>query len=69
MTNHKPEFVRKNIAQLLVLRTTRGIMRCDLAKSIGIPEHLLKDYESGYRFSVRENYNRLADYFGWEVWS
>ena len=68
MTFTKPDFVRKNISQLLTLRTTRGLMHCDLSKAVGIPEHLLKDYEAGYRFPIRGNYNRLANYFGWKVW-
>ena len=68
MTNNKPEFIRENIYRLSTIRTSKGLTRKDLSRSVGMPEYLIRGYEEGYRSPSRKNYNKLADFFDWQVW-
>ena len=71
MTRHnftKPEFVRENIERLAEFRKQRNLTQQELSEGTYITLNLLKAYELGYQMPIRANYNRLAEFFGWQKW-
>lgn len=46
----------------------RGLPTTDAAREIGINLSQYWQYENGECLPLRENYNKLVKYFGWEEW-
>ena len=68
MTEIVPEHVKNNLYLLAYEREQRGLSHRELQKLTGVREDILVAYESGKVLPTAGKYNRLAEYFGWEVW-
>lgn len=56
----------RNIATLKELRGKRGLKLADVERATGIANCRLSLYETGKNLPRLENYNKLAQFFGWE---
>lgn len=63
-----PPFVIQNIDTLQDMRGEKGLSRHNIANITGILYQCILQYENGYSYPNKENYNKLAKYFGWEEW-
>ena len=64
----KPDYVYENIERLAEFRQKRNLTQQELSTAVGINYRLLKCYELGYQIPVKQNYNKLAEVFGWQKW-
>ena len=65
---YHPEFVAKNIRLLPMYRGKSGLSQDALAQKLHMHPTLLGRYERRISLPLQANYNKLARYFGWEVW-
>ena len=63
-----PDFVVINVQSMRTIRKNLCWEQADVAKHIGIHRKTLYEYESGRHIPAKNNYNKLARYFDWEVW-
>ena len=63
-----PTFVRNNMMHMWVLYLKQGITRKDVATVAQVSERAIRNYEDGKQYPSRSTYNKLAAFFGWEVW-
>ena len=71
MTRHnitKPDFLRHNIDNLSTFRQAKKLTVQELSSATCINYRLVKCYELGYQLPIKENYNKLAEFFGWQKW-
>lgn len=63
-----PEHVANNLYMLAYERELRGLSSRELQKRTGVREDIIVAYESGKGRPTASKYNKLAEFFGWEVW-
>lgn len=71
MAHHRvsaPSFVIEYIDNLAQTRTEKELSRRNIADRTGVPYDYISQYERGYCFPSKNNYNKLAKFFNWEVW-
>ncbi len=71
MAHHKvtaPFFVIEYMDNLADIRTEKGLSRRDIADGTGLRIEYIAQYERGYCFPNKENYNKMAKFFEWEEW-
>ena len=71
MAHHKvtaPFFVMQYMDNLAAIRTEKGLSRRDIANGTGLRIEYISQYERGYCFPKKDNYNKLAKFFEWEEW-
>lgn len=71
MAHHRvsaPFFVREYIDNLADIRREKGLSRRNIADRTGLPYDYIAQYERGYCFPKKDNYNKLAKFFNWEEW-
>lgn len=71
MAHHKvtaPFFVMEYMDNLAEIRTEKGLSRRNVADKTGVPVDYIAQYERGYCFPKKDNYNKLAKFFEWEEW-
>ena len=56
-----------NIGSLKELRKERGLRLADVKRATGIASCCLSLYETGKNLPKLESYNKLAQFFGWEL--
>ena len=63
-----PDFVFDNLDNLKSQRMNAGFTQKSLAALIGSQESIITNYENFNMMPGRNNYNKLAKVFNWEVW-
>ena len=63
-----PLFVINLIDSLESSRKKLGLSRRDIAESTGLSQSNITQYELGYNYPIKENYNKLAAFFHWKTW-
>ena len=63
-----PKFVIERVDTLEDTRKTKGLTRRNVADETGLRYEYILQYEMGYGYPQRENYNKLAKLFDWEEW-
>ena len=63
-----PEFVVKNIRTLRKSRNHKGLSLAELERRTNVFSSHLCRYEIHGAVPQKENYNKLAAFFGWEAW-
>ena len=63
-----PRFVKPNIAKLHSLRVGLGFSQVVLAELTGLTSTSISGYERGISIPYRKQYNKLAEFFEWEIW-
>lgn len=63
-----PLFVIEFVDTLEDTRKKLGLSRLDIAKSTGLSYPCITQYELGYSYPAKENYNKLAAFFHWVIW-
>ena len=63
-----PKYAAKNMRGLKKLRQRLGINATILSLATGVSTGSIAHYELYGRLPLRENYNKLADYFSWKIW-
>ena len=64
-----PFFVMEYMDNLAEIRTEKGLSRRNIAEGTGVRIDYIAQYERGYCFPNKENYNKLAKFFNWEEWN
>lgn len=67
-TTSIPLFVRNNVHYLAFHRRNRLLSQQKLAQLLNIPRYQVADWERGKCFPSKDYYNKLAEFFDWEVW-
>lgn len=71
MAHHKitaPFFVMQYMDNLAKIRTEKGLSQRNVADKTGLRIECISQYERGYCFPKKDNYNKLAKFFEWEEW-
>ncbi len=63
-----PPYVIGNVSRMWTLYLKQGITRKDVATVAQVSERAIRNYEDGKQYPSRSTYNKLAAFFGWEVW-
>lgn len=63
-----PPFVIEHADSLQATRENAGLSRTEVAGRTGISYGNISQYERGYSFPNKQNYNKLAKFFDWEEW-
>ena len=63
-----PKYAAKNMRGLKKLRQKLGVSATTLSLATGVSTGSIAHYELYSRLPQRDNYNKLADYFGWKIW-
>ncbi len=64
----KPDFVDVNMFCLLYDRSLREMSRGELSSATGVDVGRLREFETMMFDPTQDEYNRLAEFFGWEAW-
>lgn len=64
----KPDFVVKNSHSTETLRMERNLTTIALIRGTGIDYQAIMRYTTGYQIPDKEDYNKLAKFFGWQLW-
>lgn len=64
-----PFFVMEHIDNLADARREKGLSRRNVADGTGLLYEYISQYERGYCFPKKDNYNKLAKFFNWEEWT
>lgn len=64
----RPQFVYDNIDSMKQIREACKISLAEVSKYTLIPAFLIDGWENGTRYPSQTNYNKLADFYDWEVW-
>lgn len=64
----RPDFVVSNVKGLHNTLKRRKMKLKDLSRRVGLSSRKLFKYLRGIIMPGKQNYNRLAVYFSWEVW-
>ena len=65
----RPLFVRDNINSIHDICNTLHISYTEIAHFTGIRSCVISGYANGAYFPNKEKYNKLAEFFDWEVWT
>ena len=65
---YRPDFVYQNIYDMINERKARGMSRDELADKADIRIEEIFDYEYGFKYPLKNNYNKLARVLGWQLW-
>lgn len=71
MAHHKitaPFFVMQYMDNLAKIRTEKGLSQRNVADKTRLRIECISQYERGYCFPKKDNYNKLAKFFEWEEW-
>ena len=68
MNEQVPAEVKECLYSLAYERELLGLTREELQSATGVRADILQAYEEGRGRPTRSKYNKLADFFGWEVW-
>ena len=63
-----PSFVFDNIYFLKENRTDKSLSRQALATKTGVSMEMIAQYERCTSLPGKKNYNKLANFFGWQFW-
>lgn len=63
-----PEFARDNSLSLASLIDKEYWTITALSRKTGISYLTMQNYVIGYQVANKEDYNKLADIFGWQKW-
>ncbi len=63
-----PTFVVKNMSQMWPLYLAKGLTRKDVATVAQVSERAIRNYEDGKQYPSQKTYNKLAVFFGWDLW-
>ncbi len=63
-----PPFVIEHADSLQAIRTEKGLSQRNVADKTGLRIECISQYERGYCFPKKDNYNKLAKFFEWEEW-
>ena len=63
-----PSFVFDNIYFLKENRTDKSLSRQALATKTGVSMEMIAQYERWTSLPGQKNYNKLANFFGWQFW-
>lgn len=66
--NITPDFVIGNMDILRDMRTDKGLSRQKLASLTGVSMEMIAQYENCSCLPKKDNYNKLADFFGFRIW-
>ena len=64
----RPAFVYDNVASMKQTRAACHIPLAEVSKQTLIPIVLIDDWENKLRYPSKANYNKLANFFEWEIW-
>ena len=64
-----PDFVMQNIIGLRDERIARGMTAQMLSEVTGVSRISIHGYENLGQWPLPENYNKLARYFNWQLWT
>ena len=64
----KPDFVDSNMFCLAYERGVRELSRGEVSSATGVDVGRLREFEDMMLDPTQDEYNRLAEYFCWEVW-
>ena len=68
MSEHIPAQVEEGLFNLAYERWSLGLTREELQTATGVRADIIRAYEEGKGRPTRSKYNKLAEFFGWEVW-
>ena len=68
MSEHIPAQVEEGLYNLAYERWSLGLTREKLQTATGVRADIIRTYEEGKGRPTRSKYNKLAEFFGWEVW-
>ena len=57
----------RNLENMPLERKRKGITRKELSAQTGIPQSCLMTYEHGTGYPTLGNYEKLAEFFGWDI--
>ena len=63
-----PSYVVGNMSRMWTLYLKQGITRKDVATVAQVSERAIRNYEDGKQYPSQKTYNKLAAFFGWELW-
>ena len=63
-----PAHVKECLSNLAKERVQRGWTREELQRATGVRSEIIGAYEEERGRPTRSKYNKLAEFFGWEVW-
>ncbi len=61
-------FVYDNVAGMKQHRITSKKTLEEVSRATLIPALYLDDWENNLRYPSKANYNKLADFYEWEIW-
>ena len=67
--SNRPLFVRSNINSIHDICKNLYITYSMVSRATGIPQGSLARYAAGVSIPDKERYNKLAEFFDWEVWT
>ncbi len=65
----RPQFVYDNIHSMKQIRIANKLSLAEVSRDTLIPTVLLDDWENNFRYPSKNNYNKLAAFFEWEIWN
>ena len=68
MSEQIPAQVEECLYSLAYERGLLGLTREELQSATGVRADIIRAYEEGKGRPTRSKYNKLAEFFGWEVW-
>lgn len=63
-----PAFVIDNIDVMKLNRKQKGVTQQTLALKTGVSMEMIGQYERFTCLPGKNNYNKLAQFFGWQLW-
>lgn len=63
------DFIIDNLSELKKLRIERGMTIEELSKVTGVRRDIILAYEEGRGSPTMAKYNKLAEFFGWKLWT
>ena len=63
-----PEYVERNVKGLRSLMESKSMRAKEISLLTGVSIDMISKYEKGQNMPSPKNYNKLAEYFGWEKW-
>lgn len=64
----RPDFVKENIKGLAQDRAEKNLTQKKLGSLLCMSDTMLSRYELGRSTPMMKNYNKLAEFFGWQKW-